>query len=123
MVRHASPRLASTAALTMVLALAAASAQADPSDFRPGAPGVGDTYYPGYGNGGYDVSGYRIDLTYHPTDNRIEAQTTIEAEATQDLSRFNLDLVGLTVRSIEVDGRAASWSRSGQELSVTPRTG
>ena len=64
MTRHAStPRLASTAALTTVLALAAASAQADPSDFRPGAPGVGDTYYPGYGNGGYDVSRYRIDLT------------------------------------------------------------
>ncbi len=123
MVRHASPRLASAAALTTVLALAAASAQADPSDFRPGAPGVGDTYYPGYGNGGYDVSRYRIDLTYHPTDNRIEAQTTIEAEATQDLSRFNLDLVGLTVRSIEVDGHAASWSRSGQELSVTPPHG
>ena len=124
MTRHAStPRLASTAALTTVLALAAASAQADPSDFRPGAPGVGDTYYPGYGNGGYDVSRYRIDLTYHPTDNHIEAQTIIDAEATQDLSRFNLDLVGLTVRSIEVDGHAASWSRSGQELSVTPPRG
>ena len=80
MTRHAStPRLASTAALTTVLALAAASAQADPSDFRPGAPGVGDTYYPGYGNGGYDVSRYRIDLTYHPTDNHIEAQTIIDA--------------------------------------------
>jgi hypothetical protein len=23
--------------------------------FRPGAPGVGDVYFPNYGNGGYDV--------------------------------------------------------------------
>ena len=31
-----------------------------------GAPGVGDTYYPTYGNGGYDVKRYELDTNYNP---------------------------------------------------------
>lgn len=34
---------------------------------------------------------------------------------------LNLDLVGLGVSSVTVDGRTADWSRDGQELTVTPR--
>ncbi|HZA82203.1 MAG TPA: hypothetical protein VFC13_12155 [Actinomycetes bacterium] len=45
---------------------------------------------------------------------------TISARATQNLSRFNLDLVGLTVRSVTVNGRPAGWSRTDHELQVTP---
>jgi hypothetical protein len=45
----------------------------------------------------------------------------ISARATQGLTRFNLDLEGLHVHSVEVDGRRAAWSRSGGELTVTPR--
>ena len=37
--------------------------------------------------------------------------------------RFNLDLVGMTVRAIWVDGRSARWSRDGDELTVIPREG
>jgi aminopeptidase N len=48
---------------------------------------------------------------------------TISARATQDLSRFNLDFVGLTIRSIKVNGRPAGWSRTEHELTVTPRHG
>ena len=45
------------------------------------------------------------------------------ASATQNLSSFNLDLDGLTVRSITINGRPATWSRSGTELTVTPGAG
>ena len=38
----------------------------------------------------------------------LRGVATIEAKATQDLSSFNLDLDGLTVRSVKVDGRAAT---------------
>src|SRR5262245_9235374 len=31
-----------------------------------GAPGVGDAYFPNYGNGGYDVQHYDLDLRYAP---------------------------------------------------------
>jgi aminopeptidase N len=48
---------------------------------------------------------------------------TITARATQNLSRYNLDFVGLTVRSITVNGRRARWSREGGELRITPARG
>ena len=91
--------------------------------FRPGAPGVGDAYFPNYGNGGYDVRHYLLKVAYDPPTDRLTGVATISATATQNLSRFNLDFVGLTVRSIKVNGRAASWSRTDHELMVTPRHG
>ncbi|HEY6706653.1 MAG TPA: M1 family metallopeptidase [Actinomycetota bacterium] len=91
--------------------------------FRPGAPGVGDPYFPNYGNGGYDVRHYLLKVAYDPPTDRLTGVATISATATQNLSRFNLDFVGLTVRSIKVNGRAASWSRTAHELMVTPRHG
>lgn len=87
-----------------------------------GAPGVGDPYYPTYGNGGYDVQHYDLDLRYAPGPNHLRATATIEADATQDLSCFNLDLVGLDVHAITVDGRAATFSRSSHELKIAPAT-
>src|SRR5215218_8604160 len=92
-------------------------------DFRPGAPGVGDDYFPLYGNGGYDVKHYLLKVSYDPATDRLVGVATISARATQNLSSFNLDFVGLTVRSIKVDGRAASWSRIEHELTVTPAHG
>jgi aminopeptidase N len=92
-------------------------------DYRPGAPGVGDDYFPNYGNGGYDVRHYLLKVSYDPATDRLTGVATISATATQNLSRFNLDFVGLTVRSIKVNGRAASWSRTDHELMVTPRHG
>jgi aminopeptidase N len=92
-------------------------------DFRPGAPGVGDDYFPLYGNGGYDVKHYLLKVSYDPATDRLVGVATISARATQNLSSFNLDFVGLTVRSIKVNGRSASWSRTDHELTVTPRHG
>jgi aminopeptidase N len=92
-------------------------------DFRPGAPGVGDEYFPLYGNGGYDVGHYLLKVSYNPATDRLVGVATISARATQNLSSFNLDFVGLTVRSIKVNGRAASWSRTEHELTVTPSHG
>ena len=81
--------------------------------YRPGAPGVGDDYFPNHGNGGYDVRHYLLKVAYDPATDRLTGVATISARATQNLSRFNLDFVGLTVRSIKVNGRSASWSRTG----------
>jgi aminopeptidase N len=91
--------------------------------FRPGAPGVGDDYFPLYGNGGYDVRHYLLRVSYDPATDRLVGVATISARATQNLSRFNLDFVGLTVRSIKVNGRLAGWSRTEHELTVRPRHG
>ena len=43
----------------------------------PGGPGVGDEYYPDYGNSGYDVSHYDIRLRYTPATDRLTGTTTV----------------------------------------------
>jgi aminopeptidase N len=100
-----------------------ASSSAAAAGFQPGAAGVGDPYYPTYGNGGYDVASYGLKVRYDPPSNQLTAAATITATATADLSRFNLDLAGLTVRSVTVDGKAATSRRDKNELVVTPGRG
>ncbi|HKE52281.1 MAG TPA: M1 family metallopeptidase [Actinomycetes bacterium] len=85
-----------------------------------GAPGAGDPYFPTYGNGGYDAAHYRLQVRYHPDSDRLTATATIDARAGQALRTFNLDFVGLSIRSITVDGSVARWRRTRHELSVTP---
>ena len=86
----------------------------------PGAPGLGDTLYPGLGNGGYDVSRYTVTLGIDVDANAISGRTQIEADATQDLSSFNLDFRDLTVTQVTVDGSPARHSRAGYELTIEP---
>jgi hypothetical protein len=105
-------------AVGLLLALSAGPAQAA----RPGSSGVGDPYFPRAGNGGYDVRHYGLDVSYSPKSDRLRGVATIEATAKQGLSSFNLDLVGLKVRSVRVGGVRARWRRKGGELTVVPRT-
>jgi aminopeptidase N len=86
----------------------------------PGAPGLGDRYYPELGNGGYDVSHYALGISWNEGSGAIDGVTTIDAQATQALSSFSLDLAGLEVRRVEVDNRVAATSRDGNELVITP---
>ncbi|RZQ61661.1 M1 family metallopeptidase [Amycolatopsis suaedae] len=86
-----------------------------------GAPGAGDPYYPNDGNGGYDAVDYQVSVSYDPATKRLDGDTTVAAKATQDLSRFNLDLRGLEVAEVQVDGAPARFAREGDfELVVTP---
>jgi aminopeptidase N len=88
--------------------------------FVPGAPGVGDPYFPLEGNGGYDTQHYDLTFSYDPATDRLDGVAVITAKATQDLSRFDLDLQQLEVSSVTVDRHAASFTRDGQELQITP---
>ena len=85
-----------------------------------GAAGVGDPYFPLEGNGGYDVAHYDLKLSYQPSAHHLAGTTT--ATATQDLTRFDLDLSGMTVAAVTVDGAKATFTRAGQELRITPAT-
>lgn len=109
--------LRATAAACCTAALLATPAAAG-SD-GPGAPGAGDDYFPGYGNGGYDVSHYNIDLRYQPGDDHLSGTTTIVANPTQDLTAFNLDFA-LNTKSVLVNGRPSEFRQEGTELTVTP---
>lgn len=86
-----------------------------------GEPGIGDDFYPTLGNGGYDVQTYLIDLTISDDLTEIEeGVVTISATATQDLSAFNLDFLGMTVDEVTVNGEPAEIIRDGREMTVTP---
>ncbi|MGB8941657.1 MAG: M1 family metallopeptidase [Streptomyces sp.] len=105
-------------AASLLLAIPASAA-----DFTPGAPGIGDPYYPASGNGGYDVSHYDLRLKYQPKTDLLEGTATLNATTTQDLSRFNLDF-GLKVSEVRVNGKKAAFKKSGeQELEITPAAG
>jgi len=116
-------RLSLSLAVAICVSLVASPAVARAPSFTPGSPGVGDPYFPLDGNGGYDVAHYLLDVRYNPADDRLVGVATITARATQALSRFNLDLDGLRVQSVKVDGRAASWRHRDGELVITPRSG
>jgi aminopeptidase N len=99
--------------------LPAASRTSAPA-FTPGAQGIGDDYFPTYGNGGYDVRGYDLNLRYDPAAGQLSGTATITATATQDLSRFDFDFANLRAGKVTVDGTVAAASQNGNELVITP---
>jgi aminopeptidase N len=104
------------AALALILAGTAGAA-------TPGSAGLGDPFFPNAGNGGYDVSHYSLTLGYEPAQDQLSGTAVITATATQDLSRFDLDLRGFSISRLLVNGLAASFTRDGQELVITPSAG
>jgi aminopeptidase N len=87
----------------------------------PGAPGIGDPYFPLLGNGGYDAVHYDLVLDLDVDAGSIrDAAATIDAVATQSLSAFNLDFRGPEIAAVTVNGVAANWARAGGELTITP---
>lgn len=89
----------------------------DPS---PGSAGVGDPYFPGLGNGGYDAQHYTLDLDVTLATNTINGTVTMAAQATQALSQFNLDFAGFTISELLVNGETAEYQREGRELMIQP---
>jgi aminopeptidase N len=116
------PFLARSGALlaAAVLPLALVATPASAARPEPGGESVGDSLFPTIGNTGYDVSHYDVRLGYFPAGKAIRATTTITARATRRLSSFSLDLEGLRVRSVAVDGRRASFTRHDDKLVLTP---
>jgi hypothetical protein len=111
-------------AVVLALALLAVAVPAGAADgFTPGAPGLGDPFFPLAGNGGYDVAHYGLRLSYDPATNHLDGTATIRATATKNLSRFDLDPRGFQISRLLVNDQAASFTRDGQELVITPHAG
>jgi aminopeptidase N len=94
--------------------------------FTPGATSLGDSLFPTIGNGGYDVRHYDLDLDYVVARKRLDGTATIDAVATQALSRFSFDLTSWNrVRRVTVAGRRARFSVDAKrsKLVVTPPRG
>ncbi|MET9479218.1 M1 family metallopeptidase [Streptomyces sp. NPDC006638] len=113
---------------TAALTLSSPTAQAAPltgghgshGGGTPGGDSLGDPVYPVLGNTGYRVSAYLLDFTYLADTRLVEARVTIVARATQDLSRFSLDLLGPVVHEVRVGGRRAAFEQQAEKLVVTP---
>jgi aminopeptidase N len=77
------------------------------------------------GNGGYDVGHYDLGLAYDPATKVLSGRAVISAKATQNLSRFDLDLLGpFKISNLAVNGKMAAFKRTGaQELVITPKHG
>lgn len=103
--------LLATGALTALPPAPAASA-AEPID---GAHSAGDSLFPHVGNGGYDAQHYDVQLAWTPgatlAASTIRATTTMTATAAVPLRSFSMDLEGLTVESVQVNGAPATFTR------------
>jgi aminopeptidase N len=94
----------------------APAASAAPADLA----GIGDPYFPTFGNSGYDVERYDLALKYEPASKKLTGKATITARATALLSRFHLDFHGLQLGRVTIDGKAAEFSRDADELIIVP---
>ena len=125
--RHDVPLLGAAVLAAAVLAVVGLLGPASPAAAGPprgvvGSTSGSDMYFPAAGNGGYQVRQYDLDLRYTPEARSLTARARIEAETRQkNLRSFSLDLRGLTVSSVRVNGRRAGYVQNGSELDVTPR--
>ena len=82
-----------------------------------------DRYVPSHGSTDYKVESYELELDYRVNSNRLTGKATITAYATQSLSRFSLDLSGLRVSKVSVNGRRPQrYAHRGGKLHITPAT-
>ena len=111
-------------ALVVAALLGPATAAPLASPDADGAAGIGDPYFPLFGNGGYDVSHYDVDLKIDGTtpSGTVAGTTTIQAVALQNLDSFHLDFK-LGASAVKVDGVAAQFvNGADRELTIEPAT-
>ena len=95
-------------------------ADAAPKPPVDGGTSSGDPYFPRMGDAGYDALHYDIALRYRPSTKRLAAVTTVRLRPSVALRSFALDLRGLKVSAVSVDGRRARFHQSTQKLRVRP---
>src|SRR5687768_17277360 len=120
------PRLAAMAAMGALglglLIAPAGIATADPAKSTTTSSSsrqVPDSLFPEVGSSRYNVKHYAIKLSYQ-TSGEIKAKTTVIAKTKKPLKSFSLDLEGLTVDAVKVNGHRADFSRRDNKLIITP---
>jgi aminopeptidase N len=92
---------------------------------RPGTSELptADPYLPGHGDRSWSAAHYALNLDYDLAGNQLRAETVVDAVADEDLTRVVLDLAGLDVAKVTVDGRPpAKYAARGGRLVVTLRS-
>jgi aminopeptidase N len=120
------PRLSAVAAIGALglglLIAPAGTAAAEPATCTPAAASkrhAPDSLFPEQGSSRYDVKHYAIGLSFK-TSGEIKAKTSLVAKARKRLKSFSLDLEGLVVDSVKVNGHKADYSRRDNKLIIKP---
>lgn len=79
-----------------------------------------DPYLPAHGTTDYRVTHYDLELSYTVGPNRLAGRAVVTAVAAAELDRIVLDLAGLSVRRVQVDGSSARFTHRAGKLRVTP---
>src|ERR1700754_2514878 len=120
-VRIASlPRNAAALVAVLVAAFSLAGSGSAIAAAAPKQPT--EPFFPRSGNRGYNVKHYDVSVGYQPRSGQLTARDVVEARATSGLRRFSLDLDGLKVTSVSVDGDAARYSRGRGKVKIVPAT-
>lgn len=78
-----------------------------------------DSYAPQSGDATYDVESYALDLSYRVRTNRLDGIATVNAVAAVPTSSIALDLIGLRVSRVRVDGdKRTLYTQSPRKLRV-----
>ena len=80
-----------------------------------------DRYVPGHGDLSFGASHYDLELDYNVASNRLSGRTTISAVAADDLDTFELDLHGLRVSKVAVNGSPAKYTHRKSRLVIRPQ--
>ena len=108
--RHLSVAAVVVACAALLTAGGAAAAPKQPTE----------PFFPRSGNRGYDVKHYEVSLGYQPRSGQLTARDVVEARAMSGLRRFSLDLDGLKVTSVAVNGEAAEYGRGRGKVKIVP---
>lgn len=103
--RHAFAAAALALAIVAAGAAVPSSAVADPQLPPPAAD-----IFPNVGTADFDVEHYEVEMDYRGNDD-ISAVTTVTATAAGALATIRLDLEGMTVDAVTVNGEDASFTR------------
>ena len=78
-----------------------------------------DPYLPSHGDDRYAVEHYDLDLRYKPHGNHLEGHAVLRVRALDDLPDLLLDLHGLLVTSLHVQGaEVARWSHRSSRIRI-----
>lgn len=110
-------RLRFTAVLTVIILIILIEKGLSLQKWHTDSP---DTYYTSWGSTDYDVLNYDLNLNVDVDTNFLSGVATIEAAARNSFTSFALDLRGLTVSEVTVNGQPAAFQQDGAKLWVTP---
>jgi aminopeptidase N len=109
------PRAVALAAV-VALVLSAAPVAAR----RAATSGIGDPYFPALGDRGYQVRHYDLALRIDPAAGTLAGTASIRATARHRLSRFRVDLAGLGVTRVTVNGTRTRVVQTQDKVVVSP---